>query len=110
MAATTSVPAETLVAMAVAGDGPRPVRPDPEPRERLYTIVSVDDHYMEPADVFEGRLPARLRDRAPRVVDGDDGLQYWDYDGTRTPVVGSDAQASWEATEWYAGPVRYDQV
>jgi predicted TIM-barrel fold metal-dependent hydrolase len=99
-----------MVAMAVAGEGPKPVRGDPAPRSRRYSIISVDDHFMEPADLYSGRLPARLADRAPRVVDGDDGLQYWNYDGVLTPVVGSDAQASWEATEWYAGPVRFEQV
>ena len=41
--------------------------PDPEPRPRHYTIISVDDHLIEPADVFEGRVPAALPDRAPRV-------------------------------------------
>ena len=34
--------------------------PDPEPRERSYTIISVDDHLVEPAGMFEGRLPSNL--------------------------------------------------
>jgi len=37
--------------------------PEPEPRVRDYTIVSVDDHLIEPAHCFEGRLPAALQDR-----------------------------------------------
>ena len=47
----------------------RPLLPDPEPREVKYTLISVDDHLMEPPDTFEGRLPSRLQDRAPRVVE-----------------------------------------
>jgi predicted TIM-barrel fold metal-dependent hydrolase len=31
-------------------------------------IISGDSHFAEPPDLFETRLPARLRDRAPRVV------------------------------------------
>jgi len=31
-------------------------------------LISVDDHVVEPPDVFEGRLPAKYADRAPRVV------------------------------------------
>jgi predicted TIM-barrel fold metal-dependent hydrolase len=31
-------------------------------------IVSVDDHVIEPPDLFQARLPARLRERGPRVV------------------------------------------
>ena len=33
-----------------------------------YNLVSADSHVIEPADLFEKRLPAGLRDRAPKVV------------------------------------------
>ncbi len=36
---------------------------DPLPR-----IVSVDDHVVEPPNVWSDRLPAQLRDRGPHVV------------------------------------------
>ena len=39
-------------------------------------LVSVDDHVVEPATMFERHVPARYKDRAPRVVrkkDGTDG-------------------------------------
>ena len=32
-----------------------------------YKVISSDDHVVEPPDIFERRLPARLRARAPRV-------------------------------------------
>ena len=41
--------------------------PDPEPRPRTFTIVSVDDHLIEPAHVFEGRMPSHLADAAPKI-------------------------------------------
>ena len=50
--------------------------PDPEPREVRYTIISVDDHLMEPPGMFSGRLPGRLAAGAPRVVEAD-GRQAW---------------------------------
>ena len=34
--------------------------PDPEPREVKYTVISVDDHLVEPPDMFEGRLEGRF--------------------------------------------------
>ena len=49
--------------------------PDPEPRPRHVAVVSVDDHLIEPADLFEGRLPARLAPHAPRVVTEADGTE-----------------------------------
>ena len=41
--------------------------PEPEPRPRPYTIISVDDHLIEPAHLFAGRVPESLAERAPRV-------------------------------------------
>ena len=34
--------------------------PDPEPRDATYLLISVDDHVIEPADMFEGRMPHRI--------------------------------------------------
>ncbi len=39
--------------------------PEPLPREVKYTVISVDDHVVEPPHTFEGRLPTHLQDRAP---------------------------------------------
>ena len=50
--------------------------PDPEPQRIRYTLISVDDHLVEPPWLFEGRVPARFADRAPKVVEGDDGGQH----------------------------------
>jgi hypothetical protein len=50
--------------------------PDPEPREATYLLISVDDHVIEPADMFEGRMPSDLADQAPRLVDYDGGLAW----------------------------------
>jgi hypothetical protein len=38
--------------------------PEPEPAVVKYTVISVDDHLVEPRDMFEGRLPAKLQERA----------------------------------------------
>jgi predicted TIM-barrel fold metal-dependent hydrolase len=46
-------------------------------------IISADDHmdlHAMPADVWETRLPAPMRERGPRVLDTDDG-PYWHLDG-----------------------------
>lgn len=45
----------------------------------MFRIISADDHmdlHSWPADLFAARLPAAIRDEAPRVVDGPDG-QVW---------------------------------
>ena len=49
-------------------------------------LVSVDDHLIEPPDMFEGRLPARYQDEAPRVVRTDTGSDVR-YDPAAKPGI-----------------------
>jgi hypothetical protein len=90
----TSISVETLLSKMERPAEIPPVRSDPEPRVRRYPIVSADDHYMEPADMFEGRLPAALQGRAPKVVEDEAGAQWWHYDDARLAVSGTDAVKS----------------
>ncbi len=64
---------------------------DPAPREIRYTIVSVDDHLVEPPHLFEGRVPKSLADRAPKVIETDAGSHAWVFDGERyeLPCLGA---------------------
>ena len=43
--------------------------PEPAQADVRYTVISVDDHLVEPPDMFVGRLPAKYADRAPHIVD-----------------------------------------
>ena len=67
--------------------------PDPEPAQLRYTIISVDDHLVEPPGMFEGRLPAALQDRAPKVVTNERGHEVWEFEGQTFTQVGMNAVA-----------------
>ena len=84
--------------------------PEPEPRPVLTTIISVDDHLVEPAHMFEGRLPARLADRAPRIVETREGHQVWEFDGQRHFQVGMNAMAGRRPETLRIEPFRFDQM
>ncbi|HLG67943.1 MAG TPA: amidohydrolase family protein [Acidimicrobiales bacterium] len=84
--------------------------PDPEPRPRTLTVISVDDHLIEPPDLFEGRMPARLAERAPRLVESDDGSQAWVYEGSLYPNVGLNAVVGRPVEEWTMEPARFDEM
>ena len=82
--------------------------PEPERAARRYTVISVDDHIVEPPDTFEGRGPAKFADR------GIDRLQ-WSGDRlfvrTKQPIQFAEAADVWgtaklEAKEWedFGGP------
>jgi predicted TIM-barrel fold metal-dependent hydrolase len=88
----------------------RPLVADPEPRVVHHPLISVDDHLMEPPDTFAGRLPAKFADRAPRVVEDEHGMEWWDFDGERVMNSGANAMSSWAAADRTAGPVRFDEV
>jgi predicted TIM-barrel fold metal-dependent hydrolase len=47
-----------------------------------YRVISADNHIIEPPNTFVDRVPAHLRDKAPRVVRGEDGGDGWSLDGT----------------------------
>ena len=56
-------------------------------------LVSVDDHVVEPPDLFDTHLAARWRDIAPRVERRADGSDVWVYDGNEIPNIGLNAVA-----------------
>src|SRR3954454_12065265 len=84
-------------------------------------IISVDDHILEPADLWTRYLPARFRDAAPRMerlrgdfiggargrwAEGDEGpwSDIWVFEDLRMPIIpgfaaaGKDQDAmAWEA-------------
>ena len=42
-------------------------------------LVSVDDHLIEPPDLFVNHLDARYLDRAPKLVRNDEGSDVWTF-------------------------------
>ncbi|MGH9307420.1 MAG: amidohydrolase family protein [Acidimicrobiales bacterium] len=89
---------------------PGSLLPDPEPRPVSYTVISVDDHLVEPADMFEGRLPPSMADRAPRVVTTSHGHEVWEFDDNLYRQVGLNAVAGRPKQDWTLEPVRFDQI
>jgi len=84
--------------------------PDPEPRTRTYTIISVDDHLIEPAHLFEGRMPAHLQEHAPKIVEMPDGRETWVYEDGLYPQVGLNAVAGRPKDQWSMEPARFDEM
>jgi predicted TIM-barrel fold metal-dependent hydrolase len=73
-------------------------------------LVSVDDHTVEPPDMFAGHLPESMRDKAPRSVKKPDGTDVWVYDGVEIPNIGLNAVAGRPPEEYNVEPTRYDDI
>jgi predicted TIM-barrel fold metal-dependent hydrolase len=87
-----------------------PLLPDPEPRPIRVPIISVDDHLIEPADLFEGRMPSALAERAPRIVELENGQEAWTYEDRLYPNVGLNAVVGRPREEWSMEPARFSEM
>jgi predicted TIM-barrel fold metal-dependent hydrolase len=72
-------------------------------------FISVDDHLIEPARLWQERVPRALRDRAPRIVrDGDD--EFWLYDDRQIITTGLNAVAGKSREEFSPEPISYEDM
>jgi predicted TIM-barrel fold metal-dependent hydrolase len=82
----------------------------PSPDLSLDWLISVDDHILEPPDLWVDRVPKADRDRAPHMEHDDDGLDYWVYDGKRYPSSGLSAVAGKSKEEFSPEPLPYSEM
>jgi predicted TIM-barrel fold metal-dependent hydrolase len=73
-------------------------------------FISVDDHVVEPPDMFEGRMPAAYAARAPRIVRNDRGDDVWEFEGAKIPNIGLNAVAGRPKEEYGVDPTSYDEM
>jgi predicted TIM-barrel fold metal-dependent hydrolase len=72
-------------------------------------LVSVDDHLIEPPDMFAQHLPEKYRDAAPKVIN-ENGIDTWVFGDMRARSVGLNAVASWPKEEWGFDPVGFAEM
>src|ERR1700758_1112215 len=84
--------------------------PDPPRAARRYTVISADDHIVEPPDTFTGRLPRKVADRAPKGVETEHGGQPGVFAGQELPNVGFNAVVGRPVAEYGFEPVRFDEM
>src|SRR4051794_38422432 len=82
--------------------------PEPEPRALWCPIVSVDDHVVEPPDLFEARVPRSMLASAPALVEDEHGIPFWIVDGLAYPYATSNGSAGRPVAEWVHMPQKYE--
>jgi predicted TIM-barrel fold metal-dependent hydrolase len=73
-------------------------------------LVSVDDHLVEPATLFDAHIPERYRDRAPRIVHTEIGDDVWVFDDQEVPYLGLNAVAGRPREEYGIEPMSYEEM
>ncbi|MGO9854494.1 MAG: amidohydrolase family protein [Acidimicrobiales bacterium] len=73
-------------------------------------LVSVDDHVVEPPNMFENHIPAKYKDLAPKVITKDDGTDAWVFEGQEATNVGLNAVAGRPPDEYGIEPTRFSEM
>ena len=73
-------------------------------------LISVDDHIIEPPDLFDGHLPERYKADAPRIVRRDDGADVWRFGEVEVPNVALNAVAGRPKEEYGVEPQSLDEI
>ncbi len=73
-------------------------------------LISVDDHLVEPPDMFDAHIPPAHRDRAPKIVRQDDGSDVWVFNDAVIPNIGLNAVAGRPKEEYGIEPTAFDEI
>jgi predicted TIM-barrel fold metal-dependent hydrolase len=73
-------------------------------------LVSVDDHIVEPPDMFKNHLPKKYLDDAPRLVHNPDGSDTWQFRDIVIPNVALNAVAGRPKEEYGLEPQGLDEI
>lgn len=73
-------------------------------------LISVDDHLVEPADLFHKHLPAKYQDRAPRVEHTESGDDVWVFGDVVIPNTGLNAVAGRPKEEYGVDPTSWEEM
>jgi predicted TIM-barrel fold metal-dependent hydrolase len=72
-------------------------------------LISVDDHVLEPPNLWTDRVASKDRDRAPHL-EHEGSTEFWVYDGKRLPTTGLSAVAGKAKEEFSPEPVTYAEM
>ncbi len=84
--------------------------PEPAPAHVRYTVISVDDHVVEPPHLFGEYMSPGLRERGPKVVEGSNGAEVWEFEGETYSQVGMNAFAGRRKETIKEEPSRFEHM
>ncbi|MDO9598976.1 MAG: amidohydrolase family protein [Azoarcus sp.] len=73
-------------------------------------LISVDDHVIEPPNLFKNHMPASMLDQAPKMSSMRGGQDSWVYEGRSVPNIGLNAVVGRPPEEYGCEPAAYGQI
>src|SRR4051812_48217761 len=74
-------------------------------------LVSIDDHMVEPPDMYKNHVPDKWKDSVPKVRRNESGVDEWVFQGNATSTpFGMAATVGWPKEEWGFNPGSYSEL
>jgi predicted TIM-barrel fold metal-dependent hydrolase len=73
-------------------------------------LVSIDDHVIEPRDMFDHHAPAKYKDVMPKSIMDENGFENWWFQGKASPSSGLNAVVGWPNEEWGMNPSTFAEM
>ena len=73
-------------------------------------LISIDDHIVEPSNMFDAHVPAKYKDQAPKNTKNEWGHDVWSFQGQAMGTVGLNAVVTWPKEEWGLDPTGYAEM
>jgi len=73
-------------------------------------LVSIDDHVIEPRDMFDRHVPEKWKDQAPKSVMDENGIEKWWFQGVASGSGSLNAVVGWPKEEWGMDPTTFAEM
>ena len=73
-------------------------------------LVSIDDHVVEPPDMFDGHVPEKYRDEAPKSIMDENGYEKWWFQGVPSVSTSLNCVVGWPKEEWGLNPSTFAEM
>ncbi|MCC5575247.1 amidohydrolase family protein [Microtetraspora sp. AC03309] len=73
-------------------------------------LVSIDDHVVEPREMFDNHVPEKYKDQAPKSIMDENGYEKWWFQGIPSVSSSLNAVVGWPNEEWGMNPSTFSEM
>jgi predicted TIM-barrel fold metal-dependent hydrolase len=73
-------------------------------------LVSIDDHVIEPRDMFDQHVPEKYKAEAPKSIMDENGFEKWWFQGVSSGSSSLNAVVGWPNEEWGMNPSTFAEM
>src|SRR6202789_497310 len=73
-------------------------------------LVSIDDHVIEPRDMFDSHVPAKYQADAPKSIMDENGIEKWWFQGVASGSGSLNAVVGWPKEERGMDPTTFAEM